>query len=131
MEDNFELEKVTAFDMLAHAMICVHEAAQAGGKVDLLDVENMNIGFVDNCIIGDVFDEKFLAVFGEVEPWPEDDILSEEQMAKMTHNFTLNENGWKLAKQIDMMLTAMEGIVPSQEQVDKWVKDLYSERKKR
>ena len=33
MEDNFELEKVTAFDMLAHAMICVHEAAQAGADV--------------------------------------------------------------------------------------------------
>lgn len=131
MEDNFELEKVTAFDMLAHAMICVHEAAQAGGKVDLLDVENMNIGFVDNYIIEDVFDEKYLAVFGEVEPWPEDDILNEEQMAMMTHNFTLNENGWKLAKQIDVILSAMADIAPSQDQVDKWLKDMYAKRKKR
>ena len=133
-----EFAKVTTFEMLTHAMVYVRAAAQAGGKVNLMDVYGMDGGFEDHSIIGDVFNDHFLTVFGEIEPWPEEkdeptpeeEKAYEEWMANMTHYFTLNENGWKFAEQIDKMWDVMSTIIPTQKQVDAWMKDFYEERKK-
>lgn len=130
------MKDVTAFDMLTRAMICVRAAAQNEGKVNLMDIDLIHRGYEDG-IPADVFNDQFLPVFGEIEPWPDekDDPTPEEKeafeawMANMTHYFTLNENGWKLAEQIDKLWEAMSGIVPTDEQVNAWVKEVYEARK--
>ena len=123
------LNRVTAFDMFAQAMVFVRAAAEAGGTVDTMNVGPIGGAFEENSSITEqIFEGNYLSVFGEVEPWPDDDPADG---SKVTHNFTLNENGWRFAKHIDTLFEAMKDIAPTQEQLDHWNREQYEVRKKR
>jgi len=122
------LNRVTAFDMFAQAMVFVRAAAQAGGTADMMDVGPIGGAFEGNGNISEeVFENNYLTVFGEVEPWPDDE---PKDGSKVTHNFTLNENGWRFAKHIDTLFEAMKDVAPTQEQLDQWNREQYEVRKK-
>ena len=122
------LNRVTAFDMFAQAMVFVRAAAQAGGTADMMDVGPIGGAFEGNGNISEeVFENNYLTVFGEVEPWPDED---PKDGSKVTHNFTLNENGWRFAKHIDTLFEAMKDVAPTQEQLDQWNREQYEVRKK-
>lgn len=134
------LSQVGAFDMFAEATVYVRAAAEAGGTVDLLKVGPMSGEFAEESqIVGDVFEKKYLTTFGDIEPWPEEKEYptEEERRAalekekKVTHNFTLNANGWKFAEKINQLWDAMRDIAPTQAQIDQWYREEYEERKKR
>ena len=122
------LNRVTAFDMFAQAMVFVRAAAQAGGTADMMDVGPIGGAFEGNGNISEeVFENNYLPVFGDVEPWPDED---PKDGSKVTHNFTLNENGWRFAKHIDTLFEAMKDVAPTQEQLDQWNREQYEVRKK-
>ena len=122
------LNRVTAFDMFAQAMVFVRAAAEAGGTVDMMDVGPIGGPFEDNGnIIETIFENNYLPVFGEVEPWPDEDPADG---SKVTHNFTLNENGWRFAEHIEKLFEAMKDVAPSQEQLNQWNREQYEIRKK-
>lgn len=122
------LNRVTAFDMFAQAMVFVRAAAQAGGTVDMMDVGPIGGAFEENSSITEqIFENNYLIVFGDVEPWPDND---PEDGSKVTHNFTLNENGWRFAKHIDTLFEAMKDVAPTQEQLDQWNREQYEVRRK-
>lgn len=122
------LKRVTAFDMFAQAMNFVHAAAEAGGTVDMLNVGPIGGAFESSVAIESVFEDKYLTVFGDIEPWPEGD--DEEEKKDVTHNFTLNEKGWKFAEHIKQLCDAMKDIAPTQAQLEQWYKEDYEKRKK-
>ena len=133
------LSRVTAFDMFAQAMVYVRAAAEAGGTVDMISVGPIAPPFEDHSrITGDIFENKYLTVFGDIEPWPEEkenptpeEIEAfKEAERNLTQNFTLNENGWKFAEHIKQLWDAMKDIAPSQTQLDKWNREEYEIRKK-
>ena len=122
------LNRVTAFDMFAQAMVFVRAAAKAGGTVDTMDVGPIGGPFEDNGNITEtIFENNYLPVFGDVEPWPDEDPADG---SKVTHNFTLNENGWRFAEHIEKLFEAMKDVAPSQEQLDQWNREQYEIRKK-
>ena len=121
------LNRVTAFDMFAQAMVFVRAAAKAGGKVNMMDVGPIGGPFSDSNITEAIFDNNYLPVFGDVEPWPDEDPADG---SKVTHNFTLNENGRRFAEHIEILFEAMKDVAPSQEQLDQWNREQYEERKK-
>ena len=122
------LNRVTAFDMFAQAMVFVRAAAQAGGTVDMMEVGPIGGAFEENSSITEqIFENNYLTVFGDVEPWPDND---PEDGSKVTHNFTLNENGWRFAKHIDTLFEAMKDVAPTQEQLDQWNREQYEVRRK-
>ncbi len=122
------LNRVTAFDMFAQAMVFVRAAAQAGGTADMMDVGPIGGAFEENSSITEqIFENNYLPVFGDVEPWPDED---PKDGSKVTHNFTLNENGWRFAKHIDTLFEAMKDVAPTQEQLDQWNREQYEVRKK-
>ena len=122
------LNRVTAFDMFAQAMVFVRAAAQAGGTADMMEVGPIGGTFEENSSITEqIFENNYLTVFGDVEPWPDND---PEDGSKVTHNFTLNENGWRFAKHIDTLFEAMKDVAPTQEQLDQWNREQYEVRKK-
>ena len=122
------LNRVTAFDMFAQAMVFVRAAAQAGGTADMMDVGPIGGAFEENSSITEqIFENNYLTVFGDVEPWPDND---PKDGSKVTHNFTLNENGWRFAKHIDTLFEAMKDVAPTQEQVDQWKREQYEGRRK-
>ena len=122
------LNRVTAFDMFAQAMVFVRAAAQAGGTADMMDVGPIGGAFEENSSITEqIFENNYLTVFGDVEPWPDND---PEDGSKVTHNFTLNENGWRFAKHIDTLFEAMKDVAPTQEQLDQWNREQYEVRRK-
>ena len=122
------LNKVTAFDMFAQAMVFVRAAAQAGGTADMMEVGPIGGAFEENSSITEqIFENNYLTVFGDVEPWPDND---PEDGSKVTHNFTLNENGWRFAKHIDTLFEAMKDVAPTQEQLDQWNREQYEVRQK-
>lgn len=122
------LNRVTAFDMFAQAMVFVRAAAQAGGTADMMEVGPIGGAFEENSSITEqIFENNYLTVFGDVEPWRDND---PEDGSKVTHNFTLNENGWRFAKHIDTLFEAMKDIAPTQEQLDQWNREQYEVRRK-
>ena len=122
------LNRVTAFDMFAQAMVFVRAAAQAGGTADMMNVGPIGGAFEENSSITEqIFENNYLTVFGDVEPWPDND---PEDGSKVTHNFTLNENGWRFAKHIDTLFEAMKDVAPTQEQLDQWNREQYEVRRK-
>ena len=134
------LSRVTAFDMFAQAMVYVRAAAEAGGTVDMLSIGAISSPFEENSLItARIFENKYLTAFGDIEPWPEEkenptpeEIKAFEEAEKnMTHNFTLNENGWKFAEYIKQLWDAMKDIAPSQSQLDQWNREEYEIRKKK
>lgn len=124
-----KLEQVNEFEMLANAMIYVKAAAEAGGKVDLNRIQYF--AFEDTWLTADVLIEKYLMIFGEVEPYPteeEEMQMRENDDMHFTKFFTLNENGWKLAKQIMALHESIKDIAPSQDQINQWLKEEYEDR---
>ncbi len=122
------LNRVTAFDMFAQAMVFVRAAAQAGGTVDMMEVGPIGGAFEENSSITEqIFENNYLTVFGDVEPWPDND---PEDGSKVTHKFTLNENGWRFAKHIDTLFEAMKDVAPTQEQLNQWNREQYEVHKK-
>jgi len=132
------LKKVTAFDMFAQAMVFVRAAAENGGTVDMFNVGPFDGAFADSKVTAEIFENKYLSIFGDVEPWPDEkedptpeEIKAYEEWEKhMTHNYTLNENGWKFAEHIKQLWDAMKDIAPSQAQLDQWNREEYEIRKK-
>ena len=124
-----DLEIVNNFEMFACALVYIKAAAEAGGTIDTYQMEFFP--FENMRYAADVFFEKFLAAFGEVQPPPtpeEEARIMEDDNLHFTQFFTLNEKGWKIAEQIKAIQEATEGMVPSQEQVDQWMHEEFDYR---
>lgn len=124
-----ELEKVNNFDMLACALVFIRAAAEAGGTVDTYQMEFFP--FEQMRYAPDVFFEKYLASFGEIQPYPtpeEETQIRADENLHFTKLFTLNEVGWKVAERIKAFQEAINGLVPSQEQLDHWMQEEFEIR---
>ena len=124
-----ELEKVNAFDMYACALAYIKAAAEAGGTIDMYDVQLD--AFETTYYTFDVFLNKYMSAFGEVQPDPteeEEEQIRESEDMSYSKSFTLNEAGWKVAEQIRLMEEATKAFVPTQEQVDCWMEQARKER---
>ena len=131
----YTLEYYEEFELLAKAMIYVKAAAEAGGSVDLYKCPAT--GLIEGAIEGEMYFEDYLPTFGTLEedPDPEpSDYATDEEFEEAVRNhklmFTLNENGWKLAKQIQQLCESMESIAPKQAQIDQWIKKSIEAYKK-
>jgi len=133
------LGETTTFDMFAQAMVYVRAAAEAGGAVNMFLVNQIEPPFGGGTVTNEIFENEYLTVFGDIEPWPEEkeNPTPEEHKAfleaerNFVQNFTLNENGWKFAEHIKQLWDAMKDIVPTQEQLDQWNQEYYKIRKKK
>lgn len=124
-----ELEKVSNFEMLACALVFVRAAAEAGGTVDTYQLEFFP--FEQMRYAPDVFFEKYLACFGEVQPYPtqeEEAQIRADDNLHFTKFFTLNEVGWKVAEQVKAFQEVLDGLVPSQEQLNNWMQEEFDIR---
>lgn len=131
----YTLDHYDEFELLAKAMIFVKAAAEAGGSVNLYKCPDT--GFVERAIEGDMYFNHYLPTFGTLDedPDPEpSDFVTEEEFEEAVQNhklmFTLNENGWKLAKQIQQLCVSVEAIAPKQVQIDAWLKQCVDSSKK-
>ena len=124
-----EKEEVKAFDMYACALAYIKAAAEAGGTIDMYDVHLD--AFETTYYTFDVFLDKYMSAFGEVQPDPteeEEEKMQEAGDTNFTKFFTLNENGWKMAEQIRLMEEASKAFAPTQEQVNRWMEQARKER---
>ena len=131
----YRVEYYEEFELLAKAMIYVKAAAEAGGSVNLYKCPAT--GLIEGAIEGEMYYEDYLPTFGTLieDPDPEpSDYETDEEFEEAVRNhklmFTLNENGWKLAKQIQQLCDSMESIAPKQAQIDKWMKKSIEASKK-
>ena len=78
-----------------------------------------------------MFFEKYLAAFGDVQPYPtpeEEAQIKADDSLHFTKFFTLNETGWKVAEQVKAFQEATTGFVPTQEQLDHWMQEEFDFR---